>query len=100
MRRTRCGNGLVFEIGGLAESGAEQRTLYAPMELCLYFNEGAMLIPLAACSRFPPARRRRRARFSISRLPQTAHGVKPRGVSPRSSRLTNKFALHLCICKF
>jgi len=28
----------------------------APMELCLYFNEGAMLIPLAACGRFSPPR--------------------------------------------
>jgi len=28
----------------------------APMELCLYFNEGAMLIPLAACGRFSPSR--------------------------------------------
>lgn len=25
--------------------------MYGPMELCLYFNEGAMLIPLAARSR-------------------------------------------------
>lgn len=51
--------------------------LYGPMELCLYFNEGAMLIPLAARSRFSPLRERRKTRFSISRQPQTAHGVEP-----------------------
>lgn len=45
-----CRNGLVFEIGGCRRS----RRLYGPMELCLYFNEGAMLIPLAARSRCSP----------------------------------------------
>lgn len=81
MRRTWRGNGLVFEIGGCR---AERRPIHVPMELCLYFNEGAMLIPLAACSRFsPPLWRRRRARFSISRLPQTAHGAESRGFSTR-----------------
>lgn len=45
------------------------------MELCLYFNEGAMLIPLAARSRSSPLPERRKTRFSISRMPQTVHGV-------------------------
>lgn len=77
--------------------------LYVPMELCLYFNEGAMLILLAACSSFPSRRRRRRAHFSILRLPQTTHGIEARlkcRAPPHRSKLTNKFALHLCICKF
>lgn len=76
--------------------------MYGPMELCLYFNEGAMLIPLAARSRSSPLPERRKTRFSISRMPQTAHAVessssreeKPRAVRERriNSHFTRVFA--------
>lgn len=48
MRRIQCRNGLVFEIGSCR---AKRRYIRVPMKLCLYFNEGAMLIPFAAYSR-------------------------------------------------
>jgi len=51
-----AGNGLVFEIAGERRARSAELPIRAPMELCLYFNEGAMLIPLAACGRFSPPR--------------------------------------------
>lgn len=61
-----------------------------------------MLIPLAARSRSSPLPERRKTRFSISRMPQTAHAVessssreeKPRAVRERriNSHFTRVFA--------
>lgn len=79
-------------------AAAEQNGVLYAMKLCLYFNEGAMLIPLVACSRaFLPSDEGEVV------FPFRANGTEPRlnrDPSPCRSKLTNKFALHLCICKF